>query len=124
MNINSEKIRITKQNLTMKTKLFDISSEVEAALINDIKARDNDQRLCCMIWSKALSKQGVDIRNANIYTFLSLYSDDKMPLADSITRARRKVQELKPMLRGENYAKRQAHQENVIEQLELIEKSL
>ena len=44
---------------------------------------------------------------------LKMYVNGDLVNHDTITRARRKVQEENPSLRGENYNGRQAHQEDV-----------
>ena len=63
-------------------------------------ARDSDSFLLSKFWASECSSPNV------YYNFLELLQDDKFTSAESITRARRKVQELYPELRGDNYKKR------------------
>ena len=48
---------------------------------------------------------------------MKMYYEGKLTNSDSITRARRKVQELCPELRGKVYKARQANQEKVKKEL-------
>ena len=104
-----------------KTKLFDIAQLVEVVLINNVQSRDDDQLLCSIIWESTLRHRGVKIGIAPVSEFLSLYREGVIPMADSITRARRKLQELKPELRGNIYDDRQSNQLNILDELNQIQ---
>tara|TARA_R100000988_G_C3987376_1_gene160579 strand:+ start:492 stop:797 length:306 start_codon:yes stop_codon:yes gene_type:complete len=68
--------------------------------------RDNDNRLFANIWDHELEKYGVprDIRKH----FLILIANGKLTSAPSIKRARAKLQEEEPKLRGEKYYTRKS----------------
>jgi len=80
-------------------------------------ARDNDNLLMAIIWDAQVKRLGQNIVTMNAWNFLKLHSDGKLASTESVTRARRKVQELHPELRGKNYAKRQGNQKDVKRQL-------
>ena len=65
--------------------------------------RDNDNRLCTHIWFRELQAMGLDPYNIPTTEFLKLYAKNKITLAPSIKRARAKIQEETPSLRGNKY---------------------
>jgi hypothetical protein len=65
--------------------------------------RDNDEQLCCHIWFRELEKQGIDPFEFKVTDFFKAYSKQKYTSAPSIKRARAKLQEENPNLRGEKY---------------------
>ena len=65
--------------------------------------RDNDNRLCTHIWFRELEKMGLDPFNTSSTDFFKLYAQNKITLAPSIKRARAKLQEASPEMRGEKY---------------------
>lgn len=71
--------------------------------------RDCDNKLVANIWNKEMKNFNV----TDAFDFLQLYADKKITTADSITRARRKIQELHPELRGKNYNKRHNEEKKV-----------
>lgn len=76
--------------------------------------RDNDKKLCSRIWS--IQMGGVDrLKQMSAYEFLCEYSKDTTELysQESIGRARRKIQEENPHLRGSRYREKQAQTTNV-----------
>ena len=82
----------------MKTK------EIVLNLIEENPSlRDNDQRLCTHIWFREVEKMGLDPYNLPTTEFLKLYAKNKITLAPSIKRARAKIQEETPSLRGNKY---------------------
>jgi hypothetical protein len=85
-----------------------IDKQVENLLRNDVRCRDNDKLLVARIWTIQLGgKERILAMSA--FDFLVEYSKDKNELlynSDSITRARRKLQELDETLRGKSYEKR------------------
>ncbi len=95
-------------------KLVDVVHQV---LLNVPQARDNDEILCVKCW--------VHIHpNLKQYSFADFCLDfkaGKVTSFESISRARRKLQELHPVLRGEKWHKRHAHQEHIIQQIKSIE---
>lgn len=68
--------------------------------------RDDDNKLVANIWFGERKSE---------YTtyFLSDYAEGKLTPADSITRARRKLQELHPELRGKKYNERHKEEKKV-----------
>tara|TARA_R110000737_G_scaffold239069_2_gene251107 strand:- start:2433 stop:2744 length:312 start_codon:yes stop_codon:yes gene_type:complete len=65
--------------------------------------KDNDQSLCTHIWFRELEKKGIDPFNLPTTDFLKMYAAKKLTLAPSIKRARAKLQEEYPELRGKKY---------------------
>tara|TARA_R110002110_G_scaffold372294_1_gene582343 strand:- start:224 stop:532 length:309 start_codon:yes stop_codon:yes gene_type:complete len=80
------------------------TKEIVLKLIEGIPSlRDNDNRLCTHIWFRELEKMGLDPYNIPTTEFLKLYAKNKITLAPSIKRARAKIQEETPSLRGNKY---------------------
>lgn len=75
--------------------------------------RDSDRRLCSNIWVRELEEQGKDYKSITAEQMLVLYNQSKLTTQDSITRARRQIQEYNPNLRGEKYAERHAKVQEV-----------
>jgi hypothetical protein len=90
---------------------LNIKDRVKTLLEQYPHLRDSDERLCANIWHSRI-KSGLTASD-----FLAEYASGKLPSSESITRCRRKVQEECPELRGENYVKRQAKQEQIQDQL-------
>jgi hypothetical protein len=67
----------------IKKKQLDVTTLVEECLISDTRCRDNDLWLILKIWQK---KQGIKL-------YIPYSMIDKMIKPESITRARRKIQE-------------------------------
>jgi altronate dehydratase len=87
---------------------------VEKLLREDKKYRDSDKKLSAKIW--AIQCGGMDkLKEISAYEFLCEYvnEDTQLISQESIGRARRKIQEETPELRGEKYAQRQNEQEEV-----------
>lgn len=97
----------------MKIKLI----EVKEVLERYPDTRDNDNLLMAIVWDKEVKELGYEIASMTAWNFLKLHSQGKLASTESITRARRKLQELHPQLRGRNYAKRMANQTDVKKQL-------
>lgn len=75
--------------------------------------KDNDNALCARIWANRFEKEGLNIEEISAKKFLNIYATMGLPSSDSITRQRRKLQELHPELRGASYVERQAHAKEV-----------
>ena len=85
----------------MKTK-----DKVRYWLLKHDHLRDNDNKLCANIWNEELKKYIMfkdSFKNSTIKDFLRLYSLGKLTSAPSIKRARAKLQEEEPELRGQKY---------------------
>ena len=94
-------------------KLKHIGPRVKEVLQQNVTTRDDDNKLTAIIWHRELADKGIDANKLTAQGFMKLYYEGKLTNSDSITRARRKVQELCPDLRGGNYKARQANQEKV-----------
>ncbi|MEY4334563.1 MAG: hypothetical protein RLZZ196_3313 [Bacteroidota bacterium] len=84
-------------------------------LTNKEHLRDNDQALIANIWWRELVTQGKDKSTA--FEMLKVFSEGKLSNPESIRRARQKIQEEQPELRGQSYRARHREQDNVKEQL-------
>ena len=62
--------------------------------------RDDDALLCATIWYEEAKRKG--LLNDGL-AFLMAYSRGEFTPAETITRSRRKIQEMNPELRGRNY---------------------
>jgi len=89
-------------------KIKNIKTAVESMLLQNFTSRDSDDKLVCNIWYKILTKEKVDSMSA--MELLTIISNGILPSYDNISRARRKLQEDNPHLRGNNYKERH-HQE-------------
>ena len=91
-------------------KLQDI---VKETLSNYPESRDCDRTLTALIWyHEAKQKEPWNLDN-----FLRNYIDGKLTLADSITRARRKLQEENETLRGNKWYARKLRAEDVRQEI-------
>ena len=84
-------------------KLFSVIDDVEKFLTKYPPLRDDDERLMANIWMSHIgnleSQNGADI--------LRMLAKHQLPSYESVSRCRRKIQELKPELRGEKWVQRQ-----------------
>lgn len=94
-----------------------INDEVFELLLKYPHLRDDDEALVANIWHRELSSMDIDSNELNTYGFFKLYSSKKITRADTITRARRRLQEENELLRGETYNQRQKSQSDVKKQL-------
>lgn len=74
----------------------EIQDRVKVLLSKNLKCRDNDRSLAANIWYNKLLQLGESKGKA--YEFCKLYIDAQITSSDSITRARRKLQETDPNL--------------------------
>lgn len=72
-------------------------------------ARDNDYALFYYV----LEKRGIDTKKLSAYDLLTRLAKKEIPSILSISRARRKVQEEIPEVRGEKWEERQLRAKNV-----------
>lgn len=93
--------------------ILDLYTRVKRILQNYPQTRDSDNKLVAIIWGEDTIR---DPRN-----LLILLADEQLTSFESVSRARRKVQEMCPELRGEKYAKRQGLQVEVKKDLREIE---
>ncbi len=105
----------------------DIINRVEMILRKHPTTRDNDSRLTFMYYTKYVPMFYLPLDNGKNYEamdvvkFFRLLSNKQISSMSSIGRARRKVQETFPELRGKAYNKRQANQKNVVKDVKLYE---
>jgi len=71
--------------------------------------KDSDTRLTTHIWFREIEEMGLDPFNLATTDFLKLYAKGKLTLAPTIKRARAKLQEENPKLRGKKYYLRKGH---------------
>lgn len=71
------------------------------------ETRDNNQLLVAKVWRSYFEKNNMDIFLMPTTEFLKIYSQNKLPSADSITRASRSLQAEFEELQTEEWAKRQ-----------------
>ena len=101
-----------------------LQETVREILTLNPEARDCDRMLTAMVWSQEMRLElntkpeattEFKSRYVNWYLaqFLNNYARGKYTLADSITRARRKLQEEDKTLRGKNWYKRKGRAEEV-----------
>ena len=96
----------------MLQKIKNIQDVVKDALIKHPRYRDDDNKLISFIWWKHLKNNNIP-EDIIAMDFLQLYAKNELPQADAITRARRKVQEENPELRGQLYNERHQLKEEV-----------
>lgn len=65
--------------------------------------KDSDTRLTTHIWFREMEAMGLDPFKTPSTSFLKLYAKGKLTLAPTIKRARAKLQEENPNLRGKKY---------------------
>lgn len=79
--------------------------------------RDNDERLIVNVWANDMARERLNPEHTSVKDFFTKFNDGKITNADSITRARRQIQEKTPELRGQLWHKRHKHQKAVKEEL-------
>lgn len=74
--------------------------------------RDNDELLVVRFWCDELKQKNIVVKSLGAIEFMKLYRDGLITSADSISRARRKVNENCHELRGKSYKNRKGKLEN------------
>ena len=95
----------------MIKKIKNALETVETLLAVKPELRDNDSRLISNFWALEIGLN--EVANMKAAEFLHYFSKGNLTPAESITRARRKVQEENPSLRGATYRKRQQNAKDV-----------
>ena len=93
-----------------------IQDLVENALNNCDKSKDNDNHLIAKIWYSKLEEP----LRTDCLPLLKLIAEGKLPSFESVSRCRRKLQELHPDLRGDKYIERHLRQEEVKDDLQIM----
>tara|TARA_Y100001938_G_scaffold63121_1_gene87806 strand:+ start:216 stop:548 length:333 start_codon:yes stop_codon:yes gene_type:complete len=86
--------------------------------------RDDDNKLIARIWHETLKINNIDTEDITALKFLEILGTNGLPSAESIRRSRQKVQEHNKSLRGEKWKKRQAHQSNIKNELNIIKHTI
>ena len=84
-------------------KLFSVIDDVEKFLTKYPPLRDDDERLMANIWMSHIGN--LEIKNGR--DILHMLAKHQLPSYESVSRSRRKIQEIKPKLRGEKWVQRQ-----------------
>ena len=94
-------------------KIKDLTSQIQKLLTIDIRYRDDDNLLINRVQKDEVASMGLDPKNVSLYDFFRFRLNNQVTDEDTITRLRRKVQELHADTRGDNYKKRQSKQLDV-----------
>lgn len=93
----------------MLDHLITVQEHVKDLLEKMEHLRDDDNKLVCNVWHRELKRMGCPSDTITAKSFMEAYIEGKIPRADIITRARRKIQEACPELRGKRWQERQDH---------------
>jgi len=91
----------------------EIYNKVKSLLQRDAKLGESDTALMARVWWNDLIQKGFDPTNMSAPDFFVMLADKKVSSYESITRARRKVMEECPELRGTTYSARKKKAEKV-----------
>ena len=84
--------------------------------------RDDSRSLLAHVWLSRLSDLGFDLEKESGFDLLKFLATNKdMPKHESVSRCGRKLQEIRPELRGKHWAERHSLQANVVSELNEIE---
>lgn len=97
----------------MLKQLIKVQEQVQILLETYPKLRDNDVRLVASYYYNNIS----NINQISAIDFLQIMVNGNLPSPDTITRARRKIQEKHPELRGVNYVERQKLEKQVRQEI-------
>ena len=97
----------------MLKQILKVQEQVQILLETYPKLRDNDVRLVASYYYNNIS----NINQISAIDFLQIMVNGNLPSPDTITRARRKIQEKYPELRGVNYVERQKLEKQVRQEI-------
>ena len=97
----------------MLKQILKVQEQVQILLETYPKLRDNDVRLVASYYYNNIS----NINQMSAIDFLQIMVNGNLPSPDTITRARRKIQEKHPELRGVNYVERQKLEKQVRQEI-------
>ena len=100
----------------MLKQILKVQEQVQILLETYPKLRDNDVRLVASYYYNNIS----NINQISAIDLLQIMVNGNLPSPDTITRARRKIQEKHPELRGVNYVERQKLEKQVRENINKI----
>lgn len=92
------------------TEIKSIKEKVKALLEKNPHLRDNDFKL---ISNYYFFEVGPSIKDMSAMQFLEMFASGKLSHSESIRRARQKIQEDNPSLRGKSYNPRKDYSEEV-----------
>lgn len=69
--------------------------------------RDNDMKLLAYVWAEAIGYER--IKNITCSELFDMMGDGKIPSPETIRRARQRLQQSTPNLRGKNYGSKKFH---------------
>ena len=99
-------------------EIKELAEKVKVLLQAHPHLRDSDKRLVANIWALDIAhNRNTGIENISSIEILNDLADGKLTNYDSITRARRKVQESFPDLRGQKYADRKQEEKDTRENI-------
>lgn len=108
-------------------KKNEVRDMVYTILTQKPETRDNDMYLASAYWYKQLNQRGIDahkLTGLQMLTMLKHYKDNGLISFETISRQRRLIQETTPELRGEEWEKRHAKQEEVKEEIREFKQNL
>lgn len=100
----------------MLKQILKVQEQVQILLETYPKLRDNDTRLVASYYYNNIS----NINQMSAINLLEVMVNGNLPSPDTITRARRKIQEKHPELRGVKYAERQKLEKQVRQEINKI----
>ena len=94
-------------------QIKDMQGVVKSLLTKYAAYRDNDRKLVAHVWMMQVG--GMDtMKEANLFDFMQTWvNNENLAMPDTITRARRKIQEEFPSLRGDKYTQRHSEELDV-----------
>lgn len=101
----------------MLQKIIKTKDVVKELLIWHPHLRDSDDKLIANIWNMDCKQLGLDPKTMTAFVILSMLSEGKLTSFEAVSRARRRVQEACPELRGENYKERQKNENDIREKI-------
>ena len=93
-------------------KFKETANRIEKWLRDHPHLRDNDERLIGCIWHQDLKDKDIDLDQISGTDLIKLMIEGKLTNPKSIGRARRKLQQEHPSLRGKAYKKRKEDQQD------------
>lgn len=101
-----------------------VFDRVRTLLEKSPKYRDSDQLLVARMWWEELQAQGIESDKITAQEFMEMYRDGKITSSDSISRARRKVNEELPNTKGLSYKPRKIKEEEIKQEIKEISNSI
>ena len=95
--------------MSVTTKIKNTKEKVRKLLLLSREYRDSDEALVVRYWWEEL----VNSQNLSCHDFFNIYKKGLVTASDTITRARRLLQEEFPELRGEKWSKRKEQELDV-----------